>query len=261
MTLFVLCLAIAVATAACGIGPLVPVVNVDQDAAERLARDVPTYRANGSEYVAANIGSVEATSCKNKLWDKPASEEDAIAQLRYKAMSAGGNAIANPTCHQEGTDLAKNCWSSVTCNATVLRTDSKSRLEAELEQEFWQASPLTRVEYEEDSHELSSVSQKQWEALRNFNAGVESDEDRFQIKMLSKEQRRGIIEIAKWLTWKDQWIAQKKAELQAEQEKQRQESRDEQALQIQRFEALEAARPRFSDCFPNYLGGVSCAQR
>jgi hypothetical protein len=56
---------------------------------------------------------------------------------------------------------------------------------------------LTKEEYAEDSRELNSVSSKQWDALRNFGAGVETDEDRLQVRMLSKGQRRAIVEIAK----------------------------------------------------------------
>lgn len=184
------------ALAGCGIGPLVPVVNVDQDAAERLTKDVPVYRDDGDRYVVTRR-HIEATSCKNKLWDKPPTEEDAIAQLRYKASSIGANAITNPTCEKEGTSFATNCWSSVTCRAEALKVDSKARLVAEWESEFWRASPLPKTDYEEDSRELNLVSSRQWEALRNFNAGVETDEDRFQVKMISKEQRRAIVEIGK----------------------------------------------------------------
>ena len=245
---------------ACGIGPLVPVVNVDQDAAERLAKDVPVYRNDADNYVVANVKRLEATSCKNKLWDKPASADDAISQLRYKASSIGANAITNPTCQQEGTSVVTNCWSSITCTAEALKVDSKAKLVAHMEQEFWRASPLTKADYEDDSRELNKVSARQWEALRNFNAGVENDEDRIPVRMISKEQRRAIVEIGKWLIWKDQWVAQKKSQLSADLDKQQQAEREEEALAIRRFEALQAARPRFTHCFPDYLGGVSCAQ-
>jgi S1-C subfamily serine protease len=63
----------------------------------------------------------------NKLWDPPASQEDAIDQLRYKTQLLGGNAIANVLCESvEGTSLGKNCWSSVTCYGTAIRVTSET---------------------------------------------------------------------------------------------------------------------------------------
>lgn len=104
------------------VGPLVPVVKLDKESAMRLRNEIPVFDISGlqkKEY--RRIGQIEATSCMNKLWDSPASREDAIDQLRYKASALGGNGITNLICEQqEGTNLAKNCWNSVTCYGVAI---------------------------------------------------------------------------------------------------------------------------------------------
>ncbi|MDO8303171.1 MAG: Rcs stress response system protein RcsF [Sedimentisphaerales bacterium] len=108
----------------CGgcVGPLVPVVKLDQESAKRLQKEIRVYdiaELQNKEY--RRVGQIEATSCMNKIWDSPASREDAINQLLYKASALGGNGITNLTCEQqEGTNLAKNCWSSVTCYGVAI---------------------------------------------------------------------------------------------------------------------------------------------
>jgi S1-C subfamily serine protease len=104
------------------VGPLVPVVKLDQESAMRLRKEIRVFdiaELQNKEY--RRIGQIEATSCMNKLWDSPASREDAMDQLRYKASALGGNGITNLTCEQrEGTNLAKNCWNSVTCYGVAI---------------------------------------------------------------------------------------------------------------------------------------------
>jgi len=104
------------------VGPLVPVVKLDQDSAMRLRKEIRVFdiaELQNKEY--RRLGQIEATSCMNKLWDPPASREDAMDQLRYKASALGGNGITNLICEQcEGTNLAKNCWNSVTCYGVAI---------------------------------------------------------------------------------------------------------------------------------------------
>lgn len=67
------------------------------------------------------IGEVRATSCKNKLWDAPATRGDALAQLRLKALRMGGNAVVAVTYDERGKDaLGTNCWESVTATGTAV---------------------------------------------------------------------------------------------------------------------------------------------
>ena len=103
------------------VGPLVPVTNVDDTTASELAQSIRTFEAKTTPANATVLGPITATSCKNKLWDKDASNEDAINQLRHHSRQRGGNAVGNLTCEsQEGTSLAKNCWASVTCTGTAV---------------------------------------------------------------------------------------------------------------------------------------------
>jgi hypothetical protein len=67
------------------------------------------------------LGAVEAFSCKNKVWDKPASTGDAIAQLRLKALRMGANAVIGVTTDTRGTDAwGTNCWESVQASGTAV---------------------------------------------------------------------------------------------------------------------------------------------
>jgi uncharacterized protein YbjQ (UPF0145 family) len=66
------------------------------------------------------IGEVSATSCKNKLWDKPSTKGDALAQLRLKALRMGANAVISVTYDEHGQDaLGTNCWNSVTASGVA----------------------------------------------------------------------------------------------------------------------------------------------
>lgn len=106
------------------VGPLVPVTKVDETTAIELEQTIQAYDAASTPTNATVLGTLTATSCKNKLWDKPATKEGAIAQLKLLSRQRGGNAVGNLTCEaQEGTSLAKNCWESVVCTGTALKVE------------------------------------------------------------------------------------------------------------------------------------------
>lgn len=67
------------------------------------------------------LANIDGISCKNKIWDNEASEQNAIAHLKLKTYELGGNGITNLSCTSEGTNLSKNCWSSITCTATAIK--------------------------------------------------------------------------------------------------------------------------------------------
>jgi hypothetical protein len=68
------------------------------------------------------IGPVEAYSCKNKLWDKPASQANALEQLKIKAYRMGAASISDVTCTTAGTDAyGTNCWNTVQCGGTAFK--------------------------------------------------------------------------------------------------------------------------------------------
>lgn len=123
----ILLVVLALTLAGC-VGPLVPVVKLDQESASNLRKQVRVFdlaELQDSEY--RRLGQIEATSCMNKLWDSPASKEDATDQLRYKASALGGNGVTNLICEQrEGTNLAKNCWNSVACYGVAITVEKPS---------------------------------------------------------------------------------------------------------------------------------------
>ena len=113
---------LAIITLLCGcVGPLVSVIKVDPDQARQLRATMKVYRrVDLPEGSYARLEPVGATSCKNKPWDI-ASEEDAVNQLLYKTSQLGGDGITDLICESEGTNLTKNCWSSVTCHASAVK--------------------------------------------------------------------------------------------------------------------------------------------
>ena len=115
----VLLAVLASALMASCVGPLVEVVRVDEATAQKLGIQVQVYESDdlkGRRFKV--LQPIEATSCKNKLWDPEPSREDATNQLRFKAAQLGANGLLNVSCGGErGTSLAKNCWKTITCNA------------------------------------------------------------------------------------------------------------------------------------------------
>ena len=104
-------------------GPFVEVIKVDQLTAEKLKTEIPVYdrdQLKGVRYKV--VQPLEATSCKNMLWDPPPTEQDATDQLRFKARTVRANGMMNLSCFtKEGTSLSKNCWQSFTCNAIAIQ--------------------------------------------------------------------------------------------------------------------------------------------
>jgi RcsF lipoprotein len=116
-------LALALCMTSCS--PFVDVVDMSkvpasQRAAAAKVRLYPPGDLHTSNF--KYIGPVEANSCKLLMWDKPASESDALDQLRYKALVAGANAVMDFSCTRSGTDpYGTNCWNSVQCGGTAIR--------------------------------------------------------------------------------------------------------------------------------------------
>jgi S1-C subfamily serine protease len=110
------------------VGPMVKEYEVSEEVAAQLREDVPTL--SRSEFRDGNfqsLGTVDATSCFNNfVTDEGSSEEAAMDQLRYEASALGADGLVNPICEKEGTNLQKNCWTSVTCRAIAVRASSRS---------------------------------------------------------------------------------------------------------------------------------------
>lgn len=75
--------------------------------------------------IVRTLGAVEGHSCKNKPWD-PVSREAALRQMKLQASGMGANGIMEVRYESAGTELATNCWSSVTASgiAVVFATPS-----------------------------------------------------------------------------------------------------------------------------------------
>lgn len=112
-------LVLLVGALATGCGPFVEVVRLDEATRTKVRSDVKQYLELPPTY--KMIQQLEATSCRAKAWDPPATNQDAIDQLRFKASRLGANGIAQVFCDSEGVfDLGKNCWSSIKCRGTAI---------------------------------------------------------------------------------------------------------------------------------------------
>lgn len=109
-----------------GCGSFVPVVNLrDLPPEQRHAvQSVKILSANQRlDDKAEVLAVVEGHSCKNKVWDAPATRAGAIEQLKFHAREAGANAITNIQCGgREGTSTNTNCWELISCTAEAIKT-------------------------------------------------------------------------------------------------------------------------------------------
>jgi uncharacterized protein YbjQ (UPF0145 family) len=109
------------ATQVAGCAPFVEVVKLDEGARAKARSDVKQYLAGEVPATSKVVRQLEATSCRLTMADPPATNEDAIDQLRFKAARLGANGITDVFCDSPGTfDLGKNCWSSIKCRGTAI---------------------------------------------------------------------------------------------------------------------------------------------
>jgi uncharacterized protein YbjQ (UPF0145 family) len=108
-----------------GCGPQVAVLKVDPSTALEARNSVKIYTTRqlvGKNY--EDLGPIEATSCKSLMWEPVPTREDAVNQLRVRAINLGGNGLLNLMCDaREGTSVSKNCWSSITCAASAISVE------------------------------------------------------------------------------------------------------------------------------------------
>lgn len=57
--------------------------------------------------------NVVGTSCMNKLWDPPPSQDNAINLMKKQAAERGFNAIHSLKIAKDSTAVFKNCWSII----------------------------------------------------------------------------------------------------------------------------------------------------
>ena len=107
---------------ASGCGTAVQGVKIDQLTADTVRKEIHIYATEALPSNTTYFGAITAESCQYLLWDKPASNDDAISQLLFMSKRLGGTGIANVVCDKvEGTNYAKNCWSTIACHALAVR--------------------------------------------------------------------------------------------------------------------------------------------
>jgi hypothetical protein len=108
-----------------GCGPQVAVLKVDPSTALMARSSVKIYTTRQlADKKYEDFGPIEATSCKSLMWEPVPTREDAVNQLRVRAMNLGGNGLLNLMCDaREGTSVSKNCWSSITCAASAIQVE------------------------------------------------------------------------------------------------------------------------------------------
>jgi len=90
--------------------PFVEMVKLDAAARAKARSDVKQYLPGEIPATAKVVQDLDATSCRLTLSDPPATNEDAIDQLRFKAARLGANGIMDVFCDSAGSfDLRKNC--------------------------------------------------------------------------------------------------------------------------------------------------------
>lgn len=104
-------------------GPLVKIQQIDPNAGDRV--QVHHDKSIMQKTNVNTLGVVEATSCKNLLWQPESSLENCTDQLKTKAAQLGGNAIVLGYSDAKSADLFqnginRNCWNTVDCSAVVI---------------------------------------------------------------------------------------------------------------------------------------------
>lgn len=104
------------------VGAFVPVQTPEMTGSRTIEAAVAVVAIDSSEAAnRQNLGSVTGYSCKNKLWDPPATSDAALLQVKIAAAQRGATAISNINCAEGGTSLMTNCWQSFACTATAIR--------------------------------------------------------------------------------------------------------------------------------------------
>lgn len=110
-----------------GCSAFIPQANMDDLSLDdrRKVQSMPIYneaQLKDKKYKILNV--VEGISCKNKLWNRPATKTNSILQSKYWAYMMGADAILNIQCEKpRKTKTTYNCWESITCTAQAIKFD------------------------------------------------------------------------------------------------------------------------------------------
>ena len=89
----------------------------------QAANQIKTYTTENNNYpeVAEYCGSIKAYSYKH-LWGRPASKEDALTQLKLKALEFGADGIIDITFDTSGTNTwGTNGWGSIQASGVAVK--------------------------------------------------------------------------------------------------------------------------------------------
>jgi len=111
------------------VGPFVNEYSVPEEVKQRLDYQMVLLTLKDLDNIDFYVvKEVVGISCFNNLIvDSAASENEALLQLKLSAQKVGADALLNASCKKEGTSLAKNCWSSITCSADAIKIRKTSQ--------------------------------------------------------------------------------------------------------------------------------------
>lgn len=115
-----------------GCSPFVPVIDLSKIPAETLQKsfNVKTFEASSKvkhPKVKEFLGKITAFSCQYDWWDPYASEDNALAQLKLKAMERGADGIIDVKYNFSGASLSANCWSMVRATGIAVKFKHKEQ--------------------------------------------------------------------------------------------------------------------------------------
>ena len=115
-----------------GCGPWVPVTDLSKVPQDKLnaAYKIKTFTTDSNltlPEIVDYLGDITAYSCKNLLWDRPASKGNALMQLKLKGLAVGADGIIEVTFDIRGTDAwGTNCWETVQASGIAVRFREKN---------------------------------------------------------------------------------------------------------------------------------------
>jgi hypothetical protein len=116
------------------VGPLVTIEKVDTNIIPNVTLYEDDTILKNPDIMA--VGVVNATSCKNLLWDPPATIENCHDQLRMKAYGLRAHGVIIGDSKTRTVDYApgaanaginRNCWETVDCSGIAVIDKSKVR--------------------------------------------------------------------------------------------------------------------------------------
>jgi hypothetical protein len=114
--------------------PFVPVRDLSKVPQDTLnqAQKIRTYTINnppGRDEIMDYFGDIETYSCKFMPFDPPASQGNALTQLKIIALEKGADAIMDLTFDKSGTDaFGTNCWESVKASGVAIKLKPLSKV-------------------------------------------------------------------------------------------------------------------------------------